>query len=51
MAVEASTWEAERAELQAVLRSPLFARSPGLTHLLSYLCEKTFAGATDQIKE
>ncbi len=49
--VEASTWEAERAELQAVLRSPLFARSPALTHLLSYLCEKTFAGATDQIKE
>lgn len=49
--VEASTWEAERAELQVVLRSPLFARSPALTHLLVYLCEKTFAGATDQIKE
>jgi len=48
---EISTWEAERAELQAVLRSPLFARSPALTHLLSYLCEKTFAGQTDQIKE
>lgn len=48
---EAITWEAERAELQAVLQSPLFARSPALTHLLSYLCEKTFAGETDQIKE
>jgi len=48
---EISTWEAERAELQAVLHSPLFARSPALTHLLSYLCEKTFAGQTDQIKE
>ena len=45
------TWEEERAELQAVLRSPLFSRSPTLTHLLSYLCEKTFAGETDQIKE
>jgi len=43
--------EAERAELQAVLESRLFARSPALTHLLSYLCEKTFAGETDQIKE
>jgi malectin (di-glucose binding ER protein) len=50
-AAESTTWEAERSELQAVLRSPLFARSPALTHLLSYLCEKTFAGETDQIKE
>ena len=45
------SWEEERAELQAVLRSPVFARSPALSHLLSYLCEKTFAGETDQIKE
>jgi hypothetical protein len=45
------TWEAERAELQAVLQSPVFVRSPALSHLLSYLCEKTFAGETDQIKE
>src|SRR5215467_13902008 len=45
------SWEEERAELQAVLRSPLFSRSPTLTHLLTYLCEKTFAGETDQIKE
>jgi malectin (di-glucose binding ER protein) len=48
---ESVTWEAERAELQTVLGSPLFVRSPTLTHLLSYLCEKTFAGETDQIKE
>lgn len=48
---ESVSWEAERSELQAVLRSPLFARSPALTHLLSYLCEKTFAGDSDQIKE
>ena len=45
------TWEAERAELEAVLHSSLFSRSPTLAHLLSYLCEKTFAGETDQIKE
>ena len=45
------SWHEERAELQAVLHSPVFARSPALSHLLSYLCEKTFAGETDQIKE
>ena len=48
---ESTSWETERAELQAVLKSPAFARSPTLSHLLSYLCEKTFAGETDQIKE
>jgi hypothetical protein len=48
---ESVGWEAERSELQAVLQSRLFARSPTLTHLLSYLCEKKFAGETDQIKE
>jgi hypothetical protein len=46
-----TSWEQERAELKAVLQSPVFARSPALSHLLSYLCEKTFAGETDQIKE
>jgi hypothetical protein len=45
------SWEEERAELQAVLHSAAFVRSPALSHLLSYLCEKTFAGETDQIKE
>jgi len=48
---ESIGWQAERAELQTVLQSHLFARSPTLTHLLSYLCEKTFAGESDQIKE
>ncbi len=48
---ESTTWELERAELQAVVQSPMFVRSPTLSHLLSYLCEKTFAGETDQIKE
>jgi hypothetical protein len=49
--VESTLWETQRAELQAVLQCPLFARSPTLSHLLSYLCEKTFSGETDQIKE
>jgi hypothetical protein len=48
---EPVSWKAERAELQAVLQSHLFSRSPALTHLLSYLCEKTFAGESAQIKE
>jgi len=49
--IENQSTEAERAELQAVLESPLFVRSPTLAHLLSYLCEKKFAGESDQIKE
>ena len=49
--VASTSWEEERAELQAVLGSAVFTRSPALSHLLSYLCEKTFAGETDQIKE
>ncbi len=43
--------EARRAELETVLKSELFARAPTLAHLLSYLCEKTFAGESGQIKE
>ena len=36
--------EAQRAELEAVLHSEHFIRAPRLAHLLSYLCEKLFAG-------
>jgi len=43
--------EAQRAELDAVLGSECFTRAPTLAHLLSYLCEKLFAGETRQIKE
>ena len=43
--------ELERAELEAVLQSHLFSRSPTLAHLLSYLCERVFAGESNQIKE
>ncbi len=34
-----------------MLESALFVRSPTLAHLLSYLCEKMFAGEGDSIKE
>ena len=43
--------ELERNELEAVLSSPLFVRSPTLAHLLSYLCDKKFSGDTSQVKE
>lgn len=48
---DSESWEAERAELQAVVQSRLFARCPSLVHLLTYLCEKEFAGESGQIKE
>lgn len=41
----------QRAELQVVLQSQLFSRSPALTRLLSYLCEKSLVGEGAQIKE
>lgn len=43
--------ELQRAELQSVLASQEFVRAPKLAHLLTYLCEKLFAGEAHQIKE
>jgi hypothetical protein len=43
--------ESQRAELQAVLGSKEFTRAPTLANLLSYLCERLFAGEANQIKE
>jgi hypothetical protein len=40
-----------RAALKTVLESKYFQRAPKLAHLLSYLCEKSFAGEANQIKE
>lgn len=48
---EPVSFQLEREELETVLRSPQFARAPKLAHLLSYLCEKLFAGQTSQVKE
>jgi hypothetical protein len=48
---EPNELEAQRAELEAVLASEQFRRAPTLAHLLSYLCEKLFAGEAYQIKE
>jgi len=43
--------ELRQTELQAVLESSLFLRSPTLARLLTYLCEKLFAGESGRIKE
>jgi hypothetical protein len=43
--------EAQRAELRSVLESKEFVRAPKLACLLSYLCERLFAGEAHQIKE
>jgi len=48
--VAPSTLEA-RAELQTVLASTLFVRSPRLSRLLQYLCTKYLEGATEEVKE
>jgi hypothetical protein len=44
-------FQAQRAELEAVLQSKSFTRAPRLAHLLSYLCERLFAGDACRIKE
>jgi hypothetical protein len=51
MEAEQSRFEAERAELQALLDSGVFGRSPNLYKFLSFICEKYFSGQTEDIKE
>ena len=46
-----ATFAESRAELDAVLAAREFVRAPRLAHLLTYLCEKQFAGEENQIKE
>lgn len=41
----------ERQELEAVLNSGIFARSPSLAQFLRYICEKFFEGHGEEIKE
>lgn len=42
---------AQRAALDAVLRSRTFVKNPRLSALLQYLCERSFGGEADAIKE
>ena len=48
---ELTELEAQRAELETLLSSREFTRAPKLAQLLSYLCERLFAGEANQIKE
>lgn len=41
----------QREELAWVLAQPDFARSSSLVRFLSYICEKTFEGSADEIRE
>jgi Malectin domain len=47
----APSTEGARAELESVLASTLFVRSPRLSRLLQYLCNKYFEGSTEEVKE
>lgn len=47
----ARDFEQEKTELQLVLGSGIFDRAPNLEHVLTYVCEKYFEGAAEQIKE
>jgi len=46
-----SRFEAERAELDAILASDMFGRTNNLVRLLTFVCEKHFEGSTADIKE
>jgi hypothetical protein len=48
---ESADLESQRAELQTLLGSKEFTRAPTLANLLSYLCERLFAGEANKIKE
>jgi hypothetical protein len=43
--------QAERTELEAVLSSEAFARSPIVAQMLKYICERHFSGQSHEIKE
>lgn len=48
---EGSKHQAEMSELEAVLSSDIFAKSPSLARLLTYICQKYFEGCSADSKE
>src|SRR2546423_1436475 len=44
-------FSSEKSELESVLASGIFDRSPSLAQLLTYVCQKHFEGTADEIKE
>ena len=51
MTPETGDFQVERSELEAVLSSEAFARSPTAAHMLNYICERYFAGLSHEVKE
>ena len=47
----AAEFREEREELQALISSGIFHRAPHLLSFLTYVCERSFQGQGDQIKE
>jgi hypothetical protein len=47
----AADFREERAELHALIATGMFDRAPHLLNFLSYVCEQSFQGHADQIKE
>lgn len=41
----------ERAELESILQSGIFARAPNLASFLKYVCERYFEGEAENVKE
>ncbi len=46
-----SETDAQQAELQALLASPLFTRAPSLSRFLAYVCQRHFSSETASIRE
>jgi hypothetical protein len=51
MSATATHGQAERAELEAILSSGIFSRSPSLATFLRFVCERYLEGNTDGLKE
>ena len=49
--MSAEYFHLERTEVERVLSSGIFERSPSLAQLLTYICKRYFEGEADSIKE
>ena len=49
--VETKNHSIEKAEVEHVLASDIFDRSPGLAQLLTYVCNMYFEGRASEVKE
>ena len=51
MVVTKKNCSLEKSELEHLLTSGIFDRSPGLAQLLTYVCNKYFEGSSAELKE